>query len=77
MSNGLELPVVSFEEAQRVISSGQIVNYHLDPFLQPWDGPPSGENRMEVVLLSELGTIRRLDRSNRPSKLLPIRRSEE
>src|SRR5690606_3307574 len=36
MSNGLELPVVSFEEAQRVISSGQIVNYHLDPFLQPW-----------------------------------------
>lgn len=45
MSNDLELPVVSFEEAQRVISSGQIVNYHLDPFLQPWAGPPSGENR--------------------------------
>jgi hypothetical protein len=44
MSNGLELPIVSFEEAQRV-------NYHLDPFLH------LERIGMEVVLFSEPGTI--------------------
>lgn len=57
VTNELPTPVIAFEEASRLLSSGQVQSYTLDPLLQPWAGPPSGNNRMITLILRNGTTV--------------------
>jgi hypothetical protein len=56
MVNGLPTPIITYEEAVNSIQSGLIDNYIVDPYLQPWAGPPQSKNRM-VTLFYQNGNI--------------------
>ncbi len=54
--NGLSAPLISFEEAGRLISQGEIQQWTIDILNQVWAGPPETENRI-VTLLHRDGTL--------------------
>lgn len=50
------MKVISFEEVSKLIQSGQIQNYYLDVFMQPWAGPPGNLNSM-ITFVDRSGSI--------------------
>ena len=50
-----DLPMISFEEAGRLIQSGEILSYQIDPLFQAWAGPPGTSNRI-ITLIGRDGT---------------------
>lgn len=43
---GIQGEVISFDRAKTLLEKDMVTKFSLDPYLQPWAGPPEGENRM-------------------------------
>lgn len=49
--NGTNIQFIDYNQAGQFLSSGQVVDYLLDPVLQPWAGLPSSYNPNRILLL--------------------------